>query len=91
MPSDADQARARQQAAPPSLTIDRSSVGVDGPPVQAADVPGGGDRGLDRWQMVSILVEKIVALQLCREAMRDQKDVIKMGRYVIEKERHEEH
>jgi len=41
--------------------------------------------------MVSILVEKIVALQLCREAMRDQKDVIKMGRYVIEKERHEEH
>ena len=52
---------------------------------------GGGDSGLDRWQMVSILVEKIVALQLCREAMRDQKDVIKMGRYVIEKERHEEH
>jgi hypothetical protein len=31
-----------------------------------------------------------VALRLCREAMRAQNDAIKMGRYVIEKVRHEE-
>ena len=49
-----------------------------------------GDRGLDSRQTASILVEKIaallgfsegaaVALQLCREAMRDQKDAIQDG------------
>ena len=32
-----------------------------------------------------------VALQLWREAMRDQKDAIKIGRCVFEKEGHEEH
>jgi hypothetical protein len=32
-----------------------------------------------------------VALQLWREAMRDQKDAIKMGRCVFERVRHEEH
>jgi hypothetical protein len=50
----------------------------------------GGDRGLDSRQTASILVEKIaallgisegaaVALQLCREAMRDQKDAMQDG------------
>lgn len=58
----------------------------------------GGDGGLSEHEtgpapvpILGISEGAAVALQLCREAMRDQKDAIKMGRYFIEKERHEEH
>ena len=62
----------------------------------------GGDRGLDSRQTASILVEKIAALlgisegaavalnSAARRCGTTRRTPYRMGRYVIEKERHEE-